>query len=33
MENELNRPLNRNDLANYEKLKLKWRALPVEVII
>ena len=33
MENELSRPLTKYDLVSYEKLKIKWKELSVEVKI
>ena len=31
MDAELNKPLNKNDLVLFEKLKIKWKELSVEV--
>lgn len=31
MDAELSRPLTKADLANYDKLRLKWKELSVEV--
>jgi hypothetical protein len=33
MDNELNKPLSKNDLILFEKLKIKWKELSVEVLI
>lgn len=33
MDSELNRALTKNELASFEKLKAKWKELPVEVYI
>lgn len=33
MDTELNKPLSKNDLILFEKLKIKWKELSVEVLI